>query len=195
MEGGEGIGEGISSTENRPHGPTTRITGKGEERSSRSRRRRRRWRRRGGKRWEREGLAEPRDTPRSRGRLGWDTWREKRAHPYANAAVARTTKQAHAHGGVRGDSSALRSVKETLHASTDGVVLVFDGGRESGLCSGAHQMPLDLRSTPAVGRSIPTVVSKFCRDFAAADTSQLFAARRRDRSGGKQRRARRWIRT
>ena len=30
-EGEEGIGEGISSTENRPHGPTTRITGKGEE--------------------------------------------------------------------------------------------------------------------------------------------------------------------
>lgn len=70
----EGIGEGISSMENRPHGPTTSImSGEG-------------------------GLAEPRDTLRSRGRLGWDTWREKRAHPYANAAVARTTKQAHAHG-------------------------------------------------------------------------------------------------
>lgn len=72
MAAREGIGEGISSTENRPHGPSTSTTGKGE-------------------------LAEPRDTPRSRGRLGWDTWREKRAHPYANAAVARTTKQAHAH--------------------------------------------------------------------------------------------------
>lgn len=60
--------------ENRPHGPTTGIMpGEG-------------------------GLAEPRDTLRSRGRLGWDTWREKRAHPYANAAVPRTTKQAHAHG-------------------------------------------------------------------------------------------------
>lgn len=36
MDGEEGIDEGISSTENRPHGPTTtRITGKGEEEQQR----------------------------------------------------------------------------------------------------------------------------------------------------------------
>lgn len=133
-------------------------------------------------------MAESRDTPRSRGRLGWDTWREKRAHPYANAAVARTTKQAHAHGGAAAISSGP-SLCEKLHASTDDGAVLFDGGRESGLCSGAHQMPRDLRPTE------PRRSLDFLRrlpSFAGTLRGylQLFAARRRDRSGGEQRRAR-----
>lgn len=115
MAGREGIGEGISSTENRPHGPSTSTTGKGE-------------------------LAEPRDTPRSRGRLGWDTWREKRAHPYANAAVARTTKQAHAHR----QNACSQFLCPSLKDSTPRAVPRRSGVQSLQWCSlNASQLPLN----------------------------------------------------
>ena len=68
----------------------------------------------------------------------------------------------------RGDSSvALRSVRNSTPRSTTvcGAVLLFDGGRESGLCSGAHEKCLATcaRASPSVAR-FPTAVSKFCRD-------------------------------
>lgn len=138
-------------------------------------------------------MAESRDTRRSRGRLGWDTWREKRAHPYANAAVARTTKQAHAHGGVAAIPSgpSLCEKLQRLDRPTDGAVLLDDGGRESGLwqwCS-PNASRLAAERAPSVASISYGGFEVLPGDFAGS-YFQLFAARRRDRSGGEQRRAR-----